>query len=154
MGYYTRVKFAAKLKADTPDDVVALLSAMAASEWERAKEVAPRHEFFDAERWTGLLCGTYAAPSWPEADGKLSLKRHAEGTWCLSFHSSTKNYDGELDKFLTWIAPHVAAELGDAVGEYEGEDSDRPTTLIAQVGRIDRVYEPVEEESGWWYGHT
>ena len=153
MGYYTRVKFESALKADTPVDVVELLAAVAASEWERAKAVAPKHEFFAAERWAGLLRGTHAAPSWPEADGNLTFKRNADGNWALAFHCSTKSYDGEIDKFLAWIAPHIASSPGEILGEYEGEDAGSPTMLTAQAGRIDKIYKPAEEESGAWFGH-
>jgi len=152
MGYYTRVKFRASLRGDTPSEVVDLLSAVADGDRSRAEAISPKHPFFEAPRWMGLLCGTYAAPSWPEADGRLSIERCSDGSLVLAFHSSTKNYDKELDKFCDWLAPHLAVDQGQVVGEFEGEDDayERryPTQLIAQVGRIDKLYKDIDHDAG------
>lgn len=146
MGYYTRMKFASVLRSDTPTEVVELLSAVADGDWSRAEAIAPQHEFFKAGRWIGLLRGIYAAPSWPEADGCLVIDRNANGSFNLAFHSSTKDYDEEIEKFLAWIGPHVASVPGEILGEFEGEEDVHPTLLVAQSGRIDMRYVPDEEQ--------
>jgi hypothetical protein len=144
MSYYTRMKFAAVLRSDTPSEVLAVLSAVAAGDGATANAIAPKHEFFEAEHWHGVLRGQYAAPSWPDADGRLAVERSDNGSLRLTFHSSTKNYDSEIDKFLAWIGPHVAPAPGELLGEFQGEESDRPTLLVAQGGRIDKLYVPAE----------
>lgn len=152
MGHYTRIKFASVLRCDTPFDVVELLSAVAAGDWSRAEATAPQHEFFKTDYWGGLLRGKFAAPSWPEADGKLTFERKADGSFTLALHSSTKNYNSELEKFLAWIAPYVESLPGEVLGEYEEEFSDcPPTQFIAQAGRIDQLYAPEETDDGDLY---
>lgn len=154
MGHYTRVRFASVLRSDTPVDVVDLLSAVAAGDWSRAEEIVPQHEFFKAERWDALLRGRYAAPRWPEADGKLTFDRNADGSYSLAFHSSTKNYDDEVDKFVAWIGPYVASPPGEVLGEYEREPEYPPippTLLVAQLGRIDKLDAPDEMGNENWY---
>lgn len=154
MGNYTRIKFASVLRSDTPSEVVEVLSAVSAGDWSRAKAIAPLHEFFEAERWAGLLRGNAAAPVWPQADGRLTIVCSEDGLFSLAFHSSTKNYDNEIDKFLAWTGPYLASAPGDVLGEFEGEDHYRPTLLIAQNGRIDKhcVRTEVESDSHWGYG--
>lgn len=114
----------------------AIHTAFAADDCLRAVAAATDHEFFTAEHWVELLCGTCAAPCWPEADGRLLVERKPDGSFVLSFHSSTKNYDGEIDKFLTWISPYIASATGEVIGEFEGEQDDFPTQLIADIGGI------------------
>ena len=53
MGYYTRIKFVSVLQKDALSLAVDVLSAVAAGDWSREKAIAPNHEFFNAERWTG-----------------------------------------------------------------------------------------------------
>lgn len=148
MGYHTRMKFASVLRNDTPSAVVEVLLAVAAGDWAKAEAIAPSHEFFKAKRWIVLLRGTYDAPRWPEADGILVIEGNADDSFKFAFHSSTKNYDSEIDKFLAWIGPYVASAPGEVLGEFEGEEDDRPTLLVAQAGRIDKLYVPNEVESG------
>lgn len=154
MGHYTRVRFSTALRSDMPSDVVELLSAVAVNDWDHAEEIVPQHEFFKADYWQPLLRGTYAAPSWPEADGKLTFDRNVDGSYRLSFHSSTKNYGHEIDKFLAWIGPYVASPPGEVLGEYEGEPEyppDPPTLLVAQVGRVDKLDLPSKTSDDNWY---
>ena len=42
----------------------------------------------------------------------------------------------------------MALAPGEALGEFELEDDDRPTLLVVQAARIDKLYLPNEVESG------
>lgn len=47
---------------------------------------------------------------------------------CVSFRSSLKNYDGEIEAFFNWVLPHVQPELGrQFIGYSLHEESQDPT---------------------------
>lgn len=143
MGDYTRIKFRAKLRPDTPAIVLAVFEAATRGETDELPTL-PDDPFFKAERWTLLLNGassyfdTPESPQVAEEDGLVSV----------SFHSSFKNYGDEIDKFLAWIGPYIADEPGAVLGEYEFENARSETLLIVGLnGRIDLLEQPEPDDS-------
>lgn len=86
--------------------------------------------------------------------GTRLVRDLAVEAWYLTVDGSIKNYDGEIDAFLTWIEPHVKAYDGDFVGFTQYEDDEAPTLLYWQVyrnarsGRFVRQVAPPPAESG------
>ena len=96
------------------------------------------HPFFEADRWQSVLYGGGAVY---QISRPPHLHRgNPDHSWdysTLEIHSSFKNYGGEIDLFLEWITPYLAAYPGDLLGfslyeesrsnGYSDHDQDRPT---------------------------
>jgi len=130
MGDYTRIKFYAKLRSDTPASVLEVLRATFTSEEAVPEELKPDHPFFRETRWESLFLCTSVYFETPEPRGLV------EGdTTILQFHSSLKDYDVEIEKFCDWIGPYLAEPPGTVVGERQFIGD--PILLIVGVdGRI------------------
>ena len=127
MGDYTRIKFYAKLRSDTPASVLEVLRATFTSEEAVSKELRPDHPFFRAPRWEPLFQCTSVYFETPGSRGLVEGK-----TTILQFHSSLKNYDDEIEKFCDWIGPYLAEPPGTVVGERQFIGD--PILLIVGVG--------------------
>lgn len=141
MGDYTRLKTAMLLKSTTPAEVVALIDD-AINGRDIAEQRLPEHPFFKSDNWSWMLTSNSGLGYFPGAPGEASLKTLSDGSHMLTSHSSFKNYDRRAEAFCSWIAPFLAAESGEAVGEIEldGFFGKRVGTLIALDGRIDTLY--------------
>ena len=129
MGMYTALHFAATLRADTPASVLDTLHYM--MEPRRFPEAPypdhPDHPLFHTDRWDIMLaCDSY----YFNADTHSVLRRGWDGHSSLSVTSNFKNYDGELDLFLDWITPYVAAYDGDWLGYHMYEEDEQPTLIF------------------------
>jgi len=127
MGDYTRIKFYAKLRSDTPAGVLDVLRATFTSEEAVPTELRPDHPFFRAPRWEPLFQCTSAYFETPGPRGLIEGE-----TTILQFHSSLKNYDDEIEKFCDWIGPYLAEPPGTVVGERQFIGD--PIFLIVGVG--------------------
>lgn len=103
MGMYTELIFGAKLKKDTPHNIVKTLRYMI-GDLEKPDNLA-----FDVGR-NPLGGGSYYFPvSGPV--GEIWLD-DIDGQWHISSRSNIKNYDNEIDKFLEWIKPYIDGGSG------------------------------------------
>lgn len=137
MGDYTRMRFDAVLHSSTPPTVTHVLIAAMDGRPLLAEEL-PDHPWFKTERWQSMFRG-YSA-YFKEAPGIRHVTTLPDGRTHIAFHSSFKNYDGEIEAFCSWIAPFIDAAPGAVIGEVETEDDKYerdPTLLISQSGRID-----------------
>ncbi len=112
MGSYTEFKFKAKLKKDTPDEVISVLKKVLIDRdlghdkvmfhTEDVFKPIVQHPFFKCERWYMLFLST----NWDDQmqGGKMYEEN---GCWVLDIHAEFKNYDNEVDLFFDWIKPHI-----------------------------------------------
>jgi len=124
MGMYTGLKLHVQLKDETHDDVFDVLLYLFAIK--DAVSTAVRNgkakELLDCDR-TG--CGIVYGSS-------AYLDSHfGPDSWlnCHELHVqfNIKNYDSEIEKFLSWLSPWVS-EL--KVGEYQYEEMVKPAPII------------------------
>ena len=134
MGDYTRFKFSAQLKGDTPAEAIEAIRFLLSDEDEVIPSL-PAHPFFQDSRSSMVLSGGSAYFDTPE----LPALEERDGAWHLSCHSSLKNYDRTIEKFCDWVAPYIGEADGTIIGEREFEFDDDPTLLMISGGRIDDV---------------
>lgn len=141
MGMYTEFCFNAELMRDVPEDVLAVLKYMADPSGEEPP--LPEHEFFSCERWEILfVCDSSYFPN-----ATTSAVHWDVNAWFVSAHSSLKNYDDEISKFVDWILPYLSTRYGDAFLGYRRHEEDDHPTLIYADGRYVPVSELLPKES-------
>ncbi|NHR04381.1 hypothetical protein HA052_04145 [Chromobacterium haemolyticum] len=133
MGDYTRIKFRAKLREDTPANVLAVFDAASRGEADNLESL-PDADFFKDERWTMVFNGASAYFQTPE---KCQVAVE-DGLASVSFHSSVKNYDDVIEKFFDWISPYLAETPGGILGEYEWTSDQPETVIVGADGKITR----------------
>lgn len=126
MGMYTEFKLNASLKKNTPSDVIRILHYMANSD-DAIDFQLPDHEFFKCHRWSSpfLMSSAYFNTGYPSL-GRDNLFSN----YNLSVHSSLKNYDGGIRKFLDWIMPHIDAESNEVLGYHHYEEDDMVVAIM------------------------
>jgi hypothetical protein len=138
MGNYTELKFKAKLKQDTPENVVNILKRVINErdlghdkvffDTEDVFKPELDHPFFKCERWYMLFLST-------NFDNEMQGGRFYEenGRWIISLHTEFKNYDGEIDYFFEWIKPFIAGRKEKQyVGYWRGENMDSQCNLYVE----------------------
>ena len=127
MGHYTEFKFKAKLRKDTPDEVINLLKRVLIDgdlglgdkvlfSHEDVFDPGIEHDFFKCERWEALFLST----NWDDEmqGGKMYFDKY----WVIDIHTEFKNYGDEIEKFINWIYPFVVGrKKKQYVGYYRGE---------------------------------
>jgi hypothetical protein len=127
MGHYTELKFKAKLRTDTPGEVINLLKRVLIDgdlglddkvlfSHEDVFDPGIEHELFKCKRWEALFLST----NWDDEmqGGKMYFGKY----WTIDIHAEFKNYDDEIDKFMDWISPFVVGrKKKQYVGYYQGE---------------------------------
>lgn len=66
------------------------------------------HAFFTLPRAHAIPRGTNT----DEGSTAPDFRRYAHGGARLEFHCEFKNYDGEIEAFVNWIAPYVRSRFG------------------------------------------
>lgn len=128
MGMYTALHFAAELKKDMPKEVIDILSSMSVAKVPFTEpEVLPDHEFFSTARWRWLFTmDSY----YFSADTHCSFRFDGIAqAWFLTVTSNIKDYDNEIDKFISWIMPYVANSEGTFLGYSRYEEMENPTLI-------------------------
>lgn len=122
MGMYTQLVFTCELKEDTPEYILDTIEKLVNNE-----EItdAPAHEFFSCSRYE-MLCNGDSAYFGGATVSKFNRKYRE-----LTIVSNLKNYDGEIQKFISWILPYVDYGAGgrDLLGYVIYEESDMPTLI-------------------------
>lgn len=153
MGMYTGISIDVFLKSHLPDNVVEALKIMTlVTEWERRpKEKLCEHPLFDCDRWQSVLSGQSAyfpecQEEQPEVNNRFS--RGLGDLWRLNASASLKNYNGEIDKFLDWLAPYVdTSEYGKEVGWRRYEECRNSTFFtFTEKGVVERTEDEHEED--------
>ena len=134
MGMYTEFRFKAKLKRNTPDSVLTILKVMLNPFGDFKNINLPEHDLFKTERFDRLFT----------CIGNFEHKEHStleqtDGVFQLKVISGLKNYDQEIQKFCSWIAPWIDEETGTEVGTHQYEECEKETLLIFQGDRVDEL---------------
>lgn len=103
MGTYTELIFGAKLKKDTPKEVIETLQYMV-GDIEQPHALA-----FDAGR-NPLRGGSFY---FGVTDSVSEMKFDTiDNQWQISTRANIKNYEDEIGQFLTWIKPFISSGSG------------------------------------------
>jgi hypothetical protein len=117
MGMYTELIFGARLKENTPNEVIETLKFMIGE-----TEVKPEGFPFPDGRCEWLFQGGSYYFAVHKAVSKMYYDDIAKA-WTVSTRSNIKNYEGEIEQFLEWIKPHIDSGSGNremyAVVTYE-----------------------------------
>lgn len=109
MGNYTEIIFGASL--NPPDKVIRILKFLTDDNVEDIDLEKPNHPFFNCSRWSSIcrMSSQYFGVS-------ISCRKlyydDIRREWILSFRSSIKNYDNEIDLFLSWVSPYITQGSG------------------------------------------
>lgn len=129
MGMYTELVLNVGLGNDIPPSVVGILKFMTGQS--TVTPIVNDDPLFRTDRWEWMLqsASLYFVP---QAQSRLIEK--LENTYHLSIRCDLKNYSGEIEAFLDWIAPHVE-NFGDPIfGGYTRYEEDENPTLVYFVG--------------------
>ncbi len=120
MGMYTELIFGASLKKDTPTEIIDTIKYMV-GDIEKPESLA-----FDLGR-NPLLGGSYYFGV--NSPVTKFYKDEISKEWVLSSRANIKNYNNEIEQFLTWIKPYISNGSGGknmyAIVMYE--ESEEPT---------------------------
>lgn len=107
MGIYTELIFGARLKKNTPEDVIESLKFMIG----QTKQKPNNFPFPDDGRHDCLFLGGSYYFGVHKAVSELYFCDICD-EWTISTRSNIKNYDGEIESFLAWIKPYVRSGSG------------------------------------------
>lgn len=125
MGMYTEIVVKMSFDAETlPTEVREVLDYLFGESEKPA--TLPEHNFFYGDRWEylGKSSSFYHHPA--------SVRSYFEkyGTLYLFARSDIKNYDGEIEHFFNWIAPHTCQAEKECLGWTWYEEDDQPNLTI------------------------
>lgn len=138
MGTYTELKFRAKLKEQTPKEVVDLLNRVINEKdlghdkqmFNTSDVFVPEldHEFFKCERWYMLFLST----NWDYTmqGGKFYEEKDR---WVIDLHTEFKNYNDEINQFVDWISPFIAGrKKKEYLGYWQNEMSSTQVNIYIE----------------------
>lgn len=109
MGMYTEFVCAIELKKDTPKEVINILDNMVQGETEY--NILPNNPFFECGRWYCLF--TMDSYYFSGRTNTILEYDDIAKTHYLTIRSNLKNYDDEINKFLSWIKPYIQIHCED-----------------------------------------
>lgn len=131
MGMYTELVMNVGLVDDLDPEIAALLKKMIEGyESDYAPpESVKNHPLFATDRWKFMLCtgSFYFVPS---GNSKLIENDHGRIVRHVSIRTDLKNYGGEIEHFVDFIAPFV--EFDGFAGYKRYEEDDDPTLLYIE----------------------
>lgn len=107
MGMYTELIFGARLKEETPDQVINALKYMVGDTKEK-----PENFPLPEGRCDWLFQGGSYYFGVVDPVSKIWFDKIANA-WIISTRSNIKNYEDEIETFLTWIKPHIESGSGE-----------------------------------------
>jgi hypothetical protein len=135
MGMYTELYFRAGLKEDTPPAVITTLQSMC----EGTAETTP---FGDGR--CPFMFRSSSHYHHPIAVSSLDWLGYID-KWYLFVRCDMKNYSGEIESFLDWIAPYLDLSVGDYVGHIFYEEWLEPKPLHYVGNKV--ISGPIKSES-------
>lgn len=138
MAIYTEFKFSARLKHDTPKDILDFLNTVIVDrnigtdkvlfKTEDVFNPEINHPFFKTERWYMLFLSNNFRDDIETSQFKLVKNR-----WEINIHSEFKNYDNEIELFIDWIKPYIIGrKKKQYVGFYEVEGHDKKINIYIE----------------------
>lgn len=128
MGMYTEMRLSCRLKKETPKQVIDVLRYLADGDTMKPPSFAvPDHPLFVCRRWTCLMRMSSAY----FADNPSAAVVLWQGQWHVLSVANLKNYDGEIEKFIDWLRPHIDAIPGEVWVEHQYEENDEATKIAA-----------------------
>lgn len=117
MGTYTEVRLKVKLRADTPKDLIEWFYKVIYDN-DYSEAYNSDHEFYKCQRYLPFICMPLNECM------SSSIEKHNKN-YVLCINSYSKHYDGELDKFISFITPYVASrKRKQYLGWYKNDSSD------------------------------
>jgi len=132
MGMYTEFHFNAKLKSDTPEEVLHILQYML-HEQPKLNTRLPDHALFKCARWDYMLVSD-SSYFCAQTHSQVSVDDLINSKY-LCIRCNLKNYNHEIQQFLDWIHPYLDQSPCDFLGFYRYEIHDTPT-LIYYEGTV------------------
>ena len=126
MGMYTEFHFNVELKKDVPQEVVEVLKFMLGDIEVEPK--LPAHPLFETDRWRVMLCmDSY----YFHADTHSTLRfDDISNSYFLCIRCNLKNYNSEIEKFVSWITPYLDEFPNNFLGFSRYEETEQPTLLF------------------------
>ncbi len=142
MGMYT--EFVASMRLENvPDDAVKVLQWMAYGNTLPYQEELPQHTFFRCFRWSHLLSmsSCYFVPVSVAKFEYFDIGNY----YVLIVRSDIKNYDNEIEEFISWLRTWMTDNDPDVVVGYKRYEEDNMPTLLMGSGEWRRIVatEPV-----------
>lgn len=115
MGIYTELVYGARLKKDTPPDVI--------------KKLKDMFDFNKFPTVSGIPFGSSYYFAVSEPCSKFFEDRL--GTQCISIRCSIKNYCNEIESFIEWLSPYVdgCGDNRNFLGYMMYEEDEKPTLI-------------------------
>lgn len=127
MGMYTELYLRSDLKEDTPKEVIDLLRAMVEGD-------VPATTPFGGGRCPRMFRSA-SHYHFPYPQSSMDYADYLD-RWYLFVRCDLKNYEGEIEAFLKWIAPYLNASEGEYLGHTRYEEDDLPTHLVYGAGLL------------------
>lgn len=122
MGMYTEFLFRGEVDPRKAGDYVIHLLL----HWgEKEVLTLPDHPLFESPRWPAVLHGS---SYYFVTQGTKFAYDDIAKSWFLNIHTSLKNYDDEIEMFLSWIKPYIREPVcqGGFLGYWLYEEDDEP----------------------------
>ena len=125
MGMYTDFCFDAKLKKNTPTEIIELLKNW--QDWDWNPAVLPAHPFFSLSSWR---CIGSDMSYYFDGPGYFNCTfDEIANSYYLQVRGNLKNYESEIETFIEWITPYLNKTPGEFLGFYRYEEYDEPTLV-------------------------
>lgn len=140
MGMYTELFLGVEIHGSKGSDHIKALTYMAATQEEQpklSKDFDMSHPLFKTDRWSWMLRsgGSYYFRTKP-----CLVFRYDEiaNAYFLTLITNIKNYTGEWEQFLDYIAPHIDEDTTcKCIGWIRYEEAEHPTLLYIEDGKIE-----------------
>lgn len=124
MGYYTEIFFRAEVDREAYQK---MREAVKWGQWDKS--------------WLfRVMTGSSAYFPNVENRPRFWFERNDSGTdeiYAVEFRASIKNYDNDIERFFTWVAPHCVNAHGGFIGYSLGEDHRSPRLFYADGTTLD-----------------
>ena len=128
MGMYTEFHFNAELNSNAPKEIINILEYMIGDN--SIMPELPSHPLFETSRWQYMLqMDSYYFSA--ETHSTLHFDDIANAYY-LCIRCNLKNYDNEIEKFVSWIMPYLDKQPGSFLGFSRYEETEVPTLIYMQ----------------------
>lgn len=121
MGMYTELNIGVEFVEDIPENVVNILKFMVGDITDEPETTD--HPLFETERWRMMLCSDSAYFA-GHTDSSLQYDDISR-TYNLNVRCNLKNYDDEINQFLSFIRPYLETTGFLGYTRYEEDENPR-----------------------------